>query len=120
MLRPAGYLDAVLAAGTIQGDNLILSEEAFQSLRQKYQLQQSYAEWPAWAKAIARLKAHPDVGVGDTIARVIGPVGGDAYKVWFKRLFGKSCGCHERQADLNRSYPYQPAVDESPSENGAV
>lgn len=46
-----------------------------------------------------------DRGLGDIIAREIGPVGGDAYKKWYKTIFGVPCGCTERQEDLNLSYP---------------
>lgn len=62
--------------------------------------------WPAWAMAIKRLSVEGERGVGDTVARVIGPIGGDAWKLWFKTLTGKSCGCERRQADLNAAYPY--------------
>ena len=47
-----------------------------------------------------------DEGVGDTIARIVGPIGGNAYKVWFKATFGKSCGCTERQSAWNQRFPY--------------
>lgn len=63
-------------------------------------------ELPTWAATIAKLKADNDTGLGDTIARVIGPVGGNAFKHYFKTIFGKSCGCKERQEALNRDYPY--------------
>lgn len=46
-----------------------------------------------------------DKGLGDIIARIIGPVGGDAFKRWYKRLFGRDCGCSERQEDFNLTYP---------------
>jgi len=105
-MRPVGYLSDVLDAGELSGDNLTLTESAFQALRQKYQAPASPADWPFWATSIARIKSPADTGVGDTIARVVGPVGGEAYKAWFKRLFGKSCGCQERQDELNRRFPY--------------
>ena len=44
------------------------------------------------ARALKLLRAPGDTGVGDTLARVIGPIGGDAYKAWFKETFGKTCG----------------------------
>lgn len=46
-----------------------------------------------------------DHGIGDIIQRVIGPIGGDAFKKWYKRIFGKDCGCSERQEEWNLSYP---------------
>lgn len=113
--RAPGYLEDVLAAGRIVGDCVELSEAAFQALRQKYRDPQPRANWPRWAKAIAWLKADADAGVGDTIARVIGPVGGAAFKAWFKKLTGHSCGCVERQEELNRQYPYARAADATQS-----
>ena len=59
------------------------------------------------ARAIKLMRTPEDAGVGDTIARVIGPVGGDAYKAWFLETFGKSCGCTERQEQLNETFPYE-------------
>ena len=55
-------------------------------------------------KALALLASATDQGIGDVIARLIGPVGGDAYKVWYLATFGQSCGCSERQSDLNTKY----------------
>ncbi len=34
--KPQGYYDACLAAGTVEGDNLLLSEEAFAELRRQF------------------------------------------------------------------------------------
>jgi len=53
-----------------------------------------------------KLLAKPeDKGAGDIIARVIGPIGGDAFKVWYKKLFGVDCGCGNRQDILNQRWP---------------
>lgn len=60
------------------------------------------------AARVMKLSRTPeDRGVGDTLARVIGPIGGDAYKKWFLEVFGKSCGCQERQDKLNEMFPYE-------------
>lgn len=59
------------------------------------------------ARALKLLRQPADAGVGDTIARVIGPIGGERYKAWFKDTFGKTCGCTERQEQLNHIYPYE-------------
>jgi hypothetical protein len=64
------------------------------------------ARWPGWARGMARFAAPPDTGLGDTIARHFG-VTGEAFKGWFKAMFGRSCGCAERQETLNFKYPYQ-------------
>lgn len=42
---------------------------------------------------IKLLAKRGDRGAGDIIARTIGPIGGDAFKKWYKTLFGKDCGC---------------------------
>ena len=63
---------------------------------------------PAWPLLLAPIKllAQPgDRGLGDIIARTIGPVGGEAYKGWYKTIFGRSCGCADRQATLNTRFP---------------
>ena len=71
--------------------------------------------WPAnifgvVARALKLMRTPEDKGVGDTIARVVGPIGGDAYKVWFMDTFGRSCGCTERQDSLNERFPYEKAA----------
>ena len=69
--------------------------------------------WPYNAFGVAvRLgvkpfRAESDRGAGDTIARIIGPIGGDAYKAWFLETFGVKCGCTERQEKLNEQFPYE-------------
>jgi hypothetical protein len=62
--------------------------------------------WPQWAKAVKLLASKGDAGVGDTIARVVGPIGGDAFKAWAKSA-GFDCGCDKRQDSLNKKYPYE-------------
>jgi hypothetical protein len=59
------------------------------------------------ARTLKLLRAPEDVGVGDTLARIVGPIGGDAYKKWYLETFGKSCGCTERQQTLNELFPYE-------------
>jgi hypothetical protein len=63
------------------------------------------AEWPLQIKALALLASATDQGIGDVIARLLGPVGGAAYKTWFLATFRRSCGCSERQSDLKAKYP---------------
>ena len=62
-------------------------------------------EWPMPIKALKMFSKKEDRGIGDTIARVVGPIGGEAYKRWHLREFGKPCGCAERQQRLNQKYP---------------
>jgi len=51
------------------------------------------------------LAAKGDRGAGDIIARVIGPIGGTAFKAWYKVTFGKDCGCAGRHEVLNARWP---------------
>lgn len=62
-------------------------------------------DWPFILKPFKLLAKEGDRGLGDIAARVIGPVGGDAYKTWHLKTFGKPCGCGERQNSLNIDYP---------------
>ena len=66
------------------------------------------AQWPLWAKALARSRFHhaEDIGMGDTIVHLIGNTRSDRFKKWFERKFGRSCGCSDRQQWLNRLFPY--------------
>jgi hypothetical protein len=68
----------------------------------------AYAEWPLWAKAIALMKkVPPDKGVGDTVERVIGPDNSEAFQAFYKKTFGRVCGCNGRKADWNIKYQYE-------------
>jgi hypothetical protein len=63
------------------------------------------AEWPLWAQSLAVFAKRGDAGLGDVVARIIGPIGGDAYKEWHLKIFQRPCGCTEKQGDLNAKYP---------------
>lgn len=63
-------------------------------------------KWPEWAKAMALLKQDGEIGVGDTVERIIGPAVGGKFKRWYKEKFGKSCGCERRKAEWNQKYRY--------------
>lgn len=65
-----------------------------------------FNKWPLWAKIAAKASNETDKGLGDTIARTVGPFGGDAYKKWFKIVFGADCGCEMRQEAMNETYKY--------------
>lgn len=62
-------------------------------------------DWPAALVPLKALAKEGDRGAGDIIARVIGPIGGYAFKVWYRKLFGKDCGCGHRQEVLNARWP---------------
>lgn len=64
------------------------------------------SRWPLAVALVAWLARPGDRGVGDTVARVIRPIGGDAWKAWYREATGHDCGCGDRQAALNAAYPY--------------
>lgn len=61
--------------------------------------------WPVALLPLKLMAKKGDQGAGDIIARVIGPIGGSAFKAWYKLIFGKDCGCGERQDLLNARWP---------------
>lgn len=63
-------------------------------------------KWPHWVKLAAALANDEDAGVGDTIARIVGPLGGNAYKAW-RASIGHPCNCAFRQQRLNNQFPYK-------------
>lgn len=66
-----------------------------------------YAAWPAWANTTAAKRQPGETGVGDTKKRLYG-VSGEIYKAAMK-LLGMPCGCAERQAEFNITFPYDGA-----------
>lgn len=68
-------------------------------------------QWPHRIRLLARLRAASDTGVGDTLARFIKAAGGEIAASWYEWLTGKSCGCSDRRAALNRRYPYEKPPD---------
>ena len=66
-------------------------------------------QWPVWARKTAQIAKPEDSGLGDTIARIIGGFGGNAFKLWFKATFKADCGCDARQEHLNWRFPYEAA-----------
>ena len=62
-------------------------------------------EWPPILVPLKRSAKEGDRGAGDIIARVIGPIGGDVFKKWYKTIFGTDCGCGNRQEVLNQRWP---------------
>jgi len=55
--------------------------------------------WIAW------MRRPGEIGVGDTLERLLANVGGRKIKQALERL-GKDCGCPGRQAWLNKRFPY--------------
>ena len=65
-----------------------------------------FSKWPRWAKDIADQRELPtDVGVGDTVERLLGD-GGLAIKAILKAA-GVACGCAARKDEWNQKYPYR-------------
>ncbi len=62
-------------------------------------------QWPIWAKVVAKKSTPEDKGVGDVIARTIGPEASGAFKAFYEWTFGKPCGCTGRQKLWNIKYP---------------
>lgn len=61
--------------------------------------------WPLILMPLKLLAKEEDRGLGDIVARTVGPIGGEAWKKWHLRVFGRPCGCKERQEDWNLMYP---------------
>jgi hypothetical protein len=64
------------------------------------------SQWPIWAAALAFFKSEKDIGVGDTVERIIGKTNSVAFKAWHLKTFGKSCGCGSRKTAWNAKFPY--------------
>ncbi|SRR6266446_2885332 len=63
------------------------------------------SDWPLWAKGLKLLASPEDKGIGDVLARIIGTENSEAFKMWYKKTFGKDCVCNGRQAAWNAQYP---------------
>ncbi len=61
---------------------------------------------PIWAKLIGKHRQTQDVGVGDTLARLLSKVQADKVAHLWERYTGKMCGCVDRKQHLNLKYPY--------------
>lgn len=64
------------------------------------------AWWPLPLAMISMMAREGDRGIGDTVARIFNPLGGDAWKEFYRRMTGSECGCEMRQSLLNERYPY--------------
>lgn len=61
---------------------------------------------PRLIRAVSRLRRSGDRGVGDTVHRLLGPLGGRVIERWHERVLGRSCGCQDRRERLNAIFPY--------------
>jgi hypothetical protein len=65
-----------------------------------------HEEWPLAIRLFISASRKPsDTGLGDIVERIIGPIGGEEFKRWYKTIFGKDCGCGQRKQWLNGRYP---------------
>jgi hypothetical protein len=67
-----------------------------------------HEQWPLAFQLLAKAAKPQDKGLGDIIERVVGPIGGLKFKLWFKRITGRDCGCGARMEKLNALYPLCP------------
>lgn len=63
-------------------------------------------DWPILWRPMKLLAQPSDKGLGDIVERTIGPVGGDAYNAWYKKMYGTKCPrCIKDKNKLNERYP---------------
>jgi hypothetical protein len=68
----------------------------------------TFQQWPPAFQLLAKAAKPEDKGLGDIIDRVVGPVGGVKFKLWFKHITRRDCGCSARKQKLNELYPLRP------------
>lgn len=78
---------------------------ASQSVPPVINMSLSFDKWPSWAKWFSERYKHGDTGVGDVAERLFGTFGGEVFKLAFKNLTGKDCGCSGRKDNWNKLYP---------------
>lgn len=61
--------------------------------------------WPLLIRGIARQRSEADVGVGDTVHRILSKMGGSQFE-WVMKRLGIDCGCGDRRDWLNAVYKY--------------
>jgi len=122
-LRPAAYLDECFKRGRQDGEYLLFENADYEFIWRTFSGKPpepppeiktgkptaDQSLWPVWARKTAQLAKPEDSGLGDTIARIIGGFGGNAFKLWFKATFKADCGCDARQEHLNWRFPYEAA-----------
>jgi len=69
-------------------------------------IETSIERWPLVVRGIARRRIGTDLGVGDTVERIIKRFGGDGFK-WIMKRLGIECGCEDRKSLLNKLFPYK-------------
>jgi len=64
------------------------------------------ADWPTVARWVAGLRKLGEIGLGDTVARVLSVIGAKTLAEAYAQITGSDCRCADRQAKLNQMYPY--------------
>lgn len=112
LTRPDGYTEeCATAAGLtsldgLSGDYVLtIPDDEYNRLVEKYANKPSLTAKLAIA-VFQSQRIEGEIGVGDTIARLLGGPG-EAFKKWFEEFFGRSCGCVSRQRFLNEKFPYK-------------
>lgn len=61
--------------------------------------------WPYFLQHMKDLAQSGDKGLGDILAREVGPIGGEEFRVWHLKTFGKPCKCSSPlKVDFNARY----------------
>jgi hypothetical protein len=89
------YHDGILVEHSIDGVRQPISESEIK-------------RWPVALRPLKLRAVSGDTGAGDIIERTIGPLGGNAFKAWYKIIFGRECGCNTRKQHWNNRYPLKP------------
>ncbi len=123
--RPPGYLDRCRAEGTVDGDYLVFTDEAWKAIAKEFLVwcpvcrthkhapkdcstlqhrARMQSVWPDWAREIAASKTPGESGVGDSAFRRSSEEG---FSAWM-RSQGVRCECalEENRQKWNLLYPY--------------
>lgn len=71
-------------------------------------------QWPAWVLALAAQAVPGEVGLGDVVARVIGPFGSNDFRTWYAdvtSVWNPQCQCQGWQPLWNQVYPLAGRAD---------
>lgn len=119
----AAWFAAIVAQGNVSGSYLTIDQADVLAIRERFDppADRSVAKprpreqipvcaprsmWPKWAVGVSYFANAEDRGVGDTIARHIGPFGGNLFKAWYLATFGQPCRCELRQEQWNSFFPF--------------
>ena len=107
--KPEGYYEDAVSRGKIEKcDVLFIEDQDYRELVEKYRPAVKpvpYPQWPIWAKAIKQFSKPEDKGIGDVVARMIGDENSAAFKAFYLKVTGKTCGCAGRRSQWNKQFP---------------